>query len=180
MADDRVDLALGVPHHSAYLVEDIEETVHRLVAQLGAGPFLLIEDVPLEDVTSGGEPAQFKHNSAFGSCGGYPIELMEVERTAPERVAARFGGALPRLHHVGYALPRTEAEELRAAFEEGGPHAYLSSRLNGEYTTVHDASATLGHDIEVLVDAEAFREFFKMVLDSAGGWRGADPLRRLG
>jgi hypothetical protein len=39
---------LGEPHHYAYLVEDIEAIVNRLVGQLGAGPFFLVEGVPLE------------------------------------------------------------------------------------------------------------------------------------
>ena len=39
---------LGPPRHLAYVVEDIGETVERLVEQLGAGPFFLIENVPLE------------------------------------------------------------------------------------------------------------------------------------
>jgi len=54
---------LGEPHHSAYVVEDIEATVSRLVDQLGAGPFFLIENVPLENVLSRGEPAKFVHTS---------------------------------------------------------------------------------------------------------------------
>jgi hypothetical protein len=32
---------LAEPHHYAYLVEDIEATVNRLVDQLGAGQFFL-------------------------------------------------------------------------------------------------------------------------------------------
>ena len=35
---------LGEPHHYAYVVEDIEATVNRLVDQLGAGPFFLVEE----------------------------------------------------------------------------------------------------------------------------------------
>ena len=83
---------LGEPHHSAYVVEDIETTVSRLVDQLGAGPFFLIENVPLENVLSRGEPAEFVHNSAFGYCGGGAIELMEVLSLAPERVQKAFSG----------------------------------------------------------------------------------------
>ena len=44
-------------HHYAYVVEDIEATVERLAEQLGAGPFFLFENVPLENITSRGEPA---------------------------------------------------------------------------------------------------------------------------
>jgi hypothetical protein len=50
---------LGEPHHHAYVVDDIEATVSRLVDQLGAGPFFLIEGVPLENVLSRGEAAEF-------------------------------------------------------------------------------------------------------------------------
>ena len=46
---DRRDLAggpvrapLGEPHHHAYVVDDIEATVNRLVDQFGAEPFFLI------------------------------------------------------------------------------------------------------------------------------------------
>ena len=57
MPEDLFRPQLGEPHHSAYVVEDIETTVSRLVDQLGAGPFFLIENVPLENVLSRGEPA---------------------------------------------------------------------------------------------------------------------------
>ena len=77
---------LGEPHHHAYVVDDIEATVNRLVEQLGAGPFFLIENVPLENVLSRGEPAEFVHNSAFGCCGDGVIELIEAVSLAPERV----------------------------------------------------------------------------------------------
>jgi hypothetical protein len=45
-------------HHYAYVVENIEATVERLAKQLGAGPFFLVENVPLENITSRGEPAE--------------------------------------------------------------------------------------------------------------------------
>ena len=91
---------LGEPHHYAYVVEDIEATVNRLVDQLGAGPFFLIESVPRENVLSRGEPAEFVHNSAFGSCGGGGIELIEAVSLAPERVEKGFSVPRAGIHHV--------------------------------------------------------------------------------
>ena len=90
MPEDLFRAQLGEPHHHAYVVDDIEATVKRLVDQLGAGPFFLIENVPLENVLSGGEPAEFVHDSAFGSCGGSPLELIQAINLAPERVAKQF------------------------------------------------------------------------------------------
>ena len=168
---------LGEPHHHAYVVEDIEATVNRLVDQLGAGPFFLIESVPLENVLSRGEPAEFVHNSAFGYCGGGAIELMEVLSLAPERVQKGFSGPRPRIHHVGYAVSPTEVADLRSSLDERGLLQYLSSQLGEVDTTLHDASTTLGHDIEIHVDSEGLRAFFGMVSGAAQGWDGSEPLR---
>jgi hypothetical protein len=168
---------LGEPHHYAYIVEDIEGTVNRLVDQLGAGPFFLVESVPLENVLSRGEPAEFVHNSAFGYCGGRAIELMETVSLAPERVEKRFSAPRPGVHHVAYAVPPTEVAELRSSLDERGLPQYLSAQLGELDITFHDASAALGHDIEIHVDSKGLRDFFEMVGGGAEGWDGSEPLR---
>jgi hypothetical protein len=170
---------LGEPHHCAYVVDDIEATVSRLVDQLGAGPFFLIENVPLENVLSRGEPAEFVHNSAFGYCGGGAIELMEVLSLAPARVQKGFSGPRPRIHHVAYVLPPAEVADLRRSLDDRGLTEYLSSQLGEVETTLHDASAALGHDIEIHVESEGLRGFFEMVRAGADGWDGSEPLRAL-
>ena len=180
MPEDLFRPQLGEPHHCAYVVDDIEATVSRLVDQLGAGPFLLIENVPLENVLSRGEPAEFVHNSAFGYCGGGAIELMEVLSLAPERVQKGFSGPRPRVHHVAYVVPSTEVADLRRSLDDRGLTEYLSSQLGEVETTLHDASAALGHDIEIHVESEGLRDFFEMVRAGADGWDGSEPLRPLG
>jgi methylmalonyl-CoA/ethylmalonyl-CoA epimerase len=170
---------LGEPHHHAYVVDDIEATVGRLVDQLGAGPFFLIERVPLENVRSGGEPAEFVHNSAFGQCGDGTIELIEPLSLAPERVQAGFSPPRPRIQHVAYVVPPTEVADLRSALDERGQPLYLSSQFGGVETSLHDASAVLGHDLEIHGDNEGLRGFFAMVKSGAEGWDGSEPLRRV-
>ena len=108
-------------HHYAYVVENIEATVERLAEQLGAGPFFLVENVPLENISSRGEPAEFVHHSAFGYCGGGPIELMEIVRLVPQRIEGRFSGARPGVHHVAWAVP--PGISRRASSRTGGPRA---------------------------------------------------------
>ena len=170
---------LGEPHHHAYVVDDIEATVTRLADQLGAGPFFLVENVPLENVVSRGEPAEFAHHSAFGQGPGGPIELIEVVSLAPERVEKGFSAPRPRLQHVGYAVAPTEVADVRGSLDEHGLTQYLSSQLGEVENTLHDASAVLGHDIEILVDGEGLRDFFGMVRGAADGWDGSEPLRPL-
>jgi methylmalonyl-CoA/ethylmalonyl-CoA epimerase len=177
LAQDLFGAQLGEPHHHAYVVDDIASIVNRLVDQLGAGPFFLIENVPVENVVSRGEAAEFVHNSAFGSWNGNAIELIEVVSLAPERVERGFSGARPRLQHVGYVVPAAAVAEVRSSFDERGLTQYLSSQLGGVETTLHDASTTLGHDIEILVDNQGLHDFFSMVIGAAEGWDGSEPLR---
>ena len=180
MPQDLFRPQFGEPHHHAYVVDDIEATVNRLVDQLGAGPFFLIEKVPLENVLSRGERAEFVHNSAFGYFGGGAIELMEALSLAPERVENRFSGPRPRIHHVAYVVPQTEVADLRSSLDERGLTQYLSSQIGEVETTLHDASAALGHDIEIHVDNEGLHDFFGMVRAGAEGWDGSEPLRPVG
>ena len=176
---DLLSPRLGAPHHLAYVVDDIEATVARLANQLGAGPFFLIENVPLEDVASGGEPAQFGHNSAFGRCGDGTIELIEPVTLAPERVEQAFAAPRPRVQHVAYVVPPAALDGVRSSLEERGLPQYLSSWFGGAGTTLHDASAVLGHDLEIHGDNEGLRGFFGMVGAAAEDWDGSEPLRAL-
>ena len=177
MPEDLFRPSLERAHHYAYVVENIEATVERLAKQLGAGPFFFVENVPLENVTSRGEPAEFVHHSAFGTCGEGPIELMETVRLVPERIEDRFSGARPRVHHVAWAVPPASVEDLRRELEDRGLPEYLSAQLGEVNSTLHDASASLGHDIEIHVDCQGLRDFFQMVRESAEAWDGSEPLR---
>jgi methylmalonyl-CoA/ethylmalonyl-CoA epimerase len=177
MPHESINFQLGGPHHSAYLVDSIEATVERLAEQLGAGPFFLVENVPLENVLSRGEPAELAHNSAFGSCGGAPVELLEISSAAPERVEARWSGPRPRIHHVAYVLPQAEALDLRRSLDQRGLPEYLSSQLGPLDMTFHDGSATFGHDLEIHIDNPGLREFFEFVESAAEDWDGSEPLR---
>lgn len=177
MPEDLFRPPLGEPHHCAYVVEDIEVTVSRLADQLGAGPFLLVENVPLENVLSRGEPAELVHHSAFGCCGKGAIELLEIVRSAPERVEERFSTPRPGIHHVAYVVAPAEVPEVRNSLDQHGLPQYLSAELGETHNTFHDASASLGHDIEIHDDVPGLRDFFAMVRDAAEGWDGSEPLR---
>ena len=66
---------------------------------------------------------------------------------------------------------------MRSSLEERGLPQYLSAQLGELDVTFHDASATLGPDIEIHVDSEALRDFFEMVSGGAKDRDGSEPLR---
>jgi Glyoxalase/Bleomycin resistance protein/Dioxygenase superfamily len=170
---------LGPIHHCAYVVEEISSAARRLHGQFGAGPFFYIEQVPVTDVTSRGEPAEFHHGAAFGMCNQVPVELMQITRIAPERAARRFPqDRAPRLQHVAYVVPRTTVGAVRAELEARGVPEYLSSRLGDVETTLHDASAALGYDLELHAESDGLRNFFALVREAAAGWDGSELMRQ--
>ncbi|MBS1678255.1 MAG: VOC family protein [Actinobacteria bacterium] len=170
---------LGKIHHLAYVVDSIEAAAKRLHEQFGAGPFFFLDEVPVTDVTSRGEPAEFVHASAFGICNQVPVELMVIAAMAPERAAARFAApSPPRFHHVAYAVPPADVESTRARLESVGLPEYLHARFGDDVDfTYHDASASLGHDLELHADSDGLRGFFAMFAAAAAGWDGSDLLR---
>jgi hypothetical protein len=74
-------------------------------------------------------------------------------------------------------VPRTSVGDLRRELEDRGLPEYLSAQLGELDLTMHDGSASLGHDIEIHVDCQGLRDFFGMVRDGAEGWDGSEPLR---
>src|SRR5882757_10189808 len=171
---------LGKIHHLAYVVEEIPAAAQRLNEQFGAGPFFFIDVVPVADVTSRGEPAEFVHASAFGICNEVPVELMVIDRMAPERAAERFAGTVyPRFHHIAYAVPAAEVEATRTALEASGLPEYLHAHFGDDVDfTYHDGSASLGHDLELHVDSDGLRGFFSMFEGAAAEWDGSTDLLR--
>jgi hypothetical protein len=171
-------LAFSAPiHHLGYVVDDVEATVERLVAEFGAGPFFVVRDVTFEELTSHREPATFDHDSAFGQFGGAPIEVMQIKRVEPERVRAGFAQPPPQLHHAAYVVAPDRVADVRDDLERRGLSAFLHARLGELDLTYHDTSGVLGHQLELHADSQPLRDFFAMVHDASVGWDGRDPLR---
>jgi hypothetical protein len=104
---------------------------------------------------------------------------MEIKSAAPELVEKRFMGPRPRIHHVGYVVPAAEVAELRELLDERGLTQYLTTRSGEVENSLHDASTSLGHDLEIHVDCQPLRDLFGMVSGAAEGWDGSEPLRRV-
>lgn len=162
-------------HHYGYVVQDLEQTIGDLATKLGIGPFFIIENVPLEQVRSEGEEAEFSHSSGFAQCGDAPIEIMQIHSTSPALVSAHFSQPRPQIHHVAWAVP--SLEEAIARLDRSGFPPWLGAELGDIRFTYHDATPLLGHHIELHDDSPGFRGFFTMIREASEGWDGSDPIR---
>lgn len=163
-------------HHYGYVVRDLEPAIDEFVTRMGAGPFFVMNDVPLENVTSQGEPAVFSHSSAFGQCGSFTIELMEIHHCEPAHVQHAFAQAPPALHHVAWVA--AALDPAVESLERQGIPAYLRAGLGDIQFAYHDATDLVGHHLELHDDSPGLRGFFAMIRDARDGWDGSEPVRR--
>ena len=96
---------------------------------------------------------------------------MQIARITPERADRRFTrNHLPRIQHVAYVLRGAEVDAVRAELEPRGLPESLRSRLGEVDSTLHDAGATFGYDLELHADNDGLHGFFALVRQAAHGW----------
>ena len=111
-------------------------------------------------------------------CNEVPVELMQIARVSPDSADQRFSrNGAPRIQHVAYVLPQTDVEAVRAELDARDLPEYLRSQLGEIETTLHDAGAAFGHDLEIHADNDGLHAFFALVRQAADGWDGTDLMR---
>ncbi len=166
------------PVQIAYFVTDIYAAAERMSATLGAGPFHVMERIELASAEHRGEPCPFVHSSAYGQWGEVMMELVQQDVEGPSPFRDMYRPGEEGLHHVALFVP-----ELRSAIDDGAraglPLATRAATSGGVEFAFLDATAGLGHMIELYVPDETLLEFYSFVRQSAQGWDGRDPVRRL-
>ena len=158
------------PEHIGYVVSDLQPSIAEFVDLHGAGPFFLIEHVPLAVATYEGQPAHYDHSTAFGAWGSLTVELSVIHSADPPELADRM-----RAGHVGRIVEDVEGESER--LRAGGLPVFHTGESGPVRAIWHDAGASLGHAIELLAATPPLLAFHARVREAAIGWDGRDPVR---
>jgi catechol 2,3-dioxygenase-like lactoylglutathione lyase family enzyme len=163
-------------HHLGYVVGDLEAAAERFARAAGAGPFLMIEHVPLSEVTFDGAPAAYDHSTAFGQWGPVIVEISVVHSASPDGLGAFLGSSRPpAIGHVAWLVDDLDAESAR--LEAGGlplRHTGHSGPVSAHW---HDGASVLGHAVEVLRRCPEILGFYAAIGNASRNWDGSRPLR---
>jgi hypothetical protein len=165
----------------AYFVPDIEQAALAHCAAFGSGPFFLGRHVPLRWSEHRGQPVIHDHSSAYGQWGEVMVEFVQQHGDDPSTFHDIFPAGSGRfgLHHTAVFV--NAVDEAIAWFAgQAMPLAQLSETTTGTRYAFVDASATLGHMIELYEPSKGLLGFYAMVANAAKNWGGSDPLRELG
>lgn len=160
--------------HLCYVVEEIPRAVEWWARTLGAGPFLLLEDIQFDTLESPYGAAVWHHSAAFGQWGSIAIELQQIDDVRPDRLATslRVGSAGPS--HVGYMVP--DAPERSNGLAAEGMALAVHATFGPGEIFIHEAPE-LGHGIELHRRCDEVDAMFTRVAELSRSWDGSQPLR---
>lgn len=164
-----VQIALHAPH--------IEREALSWVRR-GAGPFFLLEHVPLARCLYRGAPTTFDHSSAYGQCGEIMLELIHQHDDSPSPVRDMFDRSTSGTHHAAVFVDNLVSAASRAK-ACGFAIALDATTTTGVRFLMADARAETGAMLELYEPSTALLKFYAFVRAKSQGFTGADPLRRL-
>ena len=162
----------GGPVQIAYAVDDVERTA-RVWAERGVGPFFVRHHIEVTNARIHGRPASFDHSSAFAQWGDVMVELIHQHDGGGDPIVGTSG-----IHHVAHFVDEFTAATASLAAAGYGEVLYAETSAGMPFA-FHDGLDERGHLIEIYERTTALGGFYDMVRDSARGWDGADPVRRL-
>jgi catechol 2,3-dioxygenase-like lactoylglutathione lyase family enzyme len=169
---------LSPPAQIAYFVTDIEASAREMGQRFGAGPFYLIRRIELASALHRERSCRFVHSSAYGQWGGVMLELVQQDEEGPSPFRDLFAPGQQGLHHLAFFVPDLQSA-IHAHARNGMPLATRATTTGGTEFAFVDASATLGHMIELYEPTPALNGFYRQVREASIGWNGDDPVRWL-
>lgn len=159
---------------TAYYVADVDAAAAVWAQRFGAGPFFVLEHIPLTNVVVRGRTSGLDHTSAYGWHGDVMVELVQQNCRTPSIFNDRGYG----LHHMAYFAADIDAELARLD-RLGIVTAMTAATGNGLRFAFADANKLMGHYLELYQEGDGIRTFYDFVRMAAVGWDGRDPVRRL-
>lgn len=161
----------------AYLPTDFDATLKHWIEVMGVGPFFILKDVRLGDMTYRGAPTDAVFSMAIGYWGDIQIELIKPENDAPSIYSGDYA-VRDQMHHICIFLD--DINVAKAACAEAGAEILVEGKVGEDGAVIYvDAGGGPGHVIEYLQPMSGGDALFQMMKDAARDWDGSDPIRVL-
>lgn len=171
---------LGQPvRQLGYFVSDVEEAARQHSVLFGSGPFFIHHGMQ-PGCTHWGQHHPISMSIAIGQWGGQMVEFVQQDTPGPSifhdiypEGSGRYG-----FHHIAVIVDDLAA--ATAAMEAAGYPVAARFRPDEGYDVVFaDATATLGHMIELYAAVPEVLGIYDFVASAAEGYDGTDSLRPL-
>ena len=156
---------------NAYVVNDLEASIHRWNTVFGAGPFVIRAHHQTDRFSYRGTSQEADVSYAFGYLGDLMIQLIQQHDDTPSIYRELYGPGEEGFHHVATLVHDYPAERQRLL--DLGYDLACELHAKGVNAAYFDTMADIGAYTEIHDDP--FR-----ILGSFGAWRRAHELWRPG
>jgi hypothetical protein len=170
----------GDVRQNGYVVRDIEAAMRHWALVLGVGPWFYFERAPITEFRHGGAPSDLHVSIALANSGALQIELIQQRDESPSSYLDFLRAGREGLQHVAFWTERFD-DAAAAAAARG--HRVLQSGCSGGPDGRFVYYATELHPgtiVELSEISGPKGRFFDHVRESARGWDGREPIRRMG
>lgn len=161
---------------TAFIVEDIRESMQLFTKQLKVGPWFWRERGIFPWQEYRGKPTDVELSIAMGYSGSMQYELIQQLNDVPsvymDVVKKRGYG----LHHFGVGAPDYAARK-QAYLDEGFELHYEAEVTGGNRVAYFDTTHILPAMIEVITMSPGTEAMFTSFQQASVGWDGSDPIR---
>jgi hypothetical protein len=169
---------LGPVMQLAWLPQDFDAAINHWTQVMGVGPFYLMENIALENMTYLGAPTDAVFSLALAYWGDMQIEMIRPENDAPSIYNGKYA-VRDRLHHV--CLLTDDIAHARQICVDQGGEIVIEAKVGDDGGVIYmDPHSPGGHLVEILRPSTGSEGLFDMIKQAGIGWDGMDPLRKLG
>jgi methylmalonyl-CoA/ethylmalonyl-CoA epimerase len=168
---------IGPVMQIAFVPDDFDAALTHWTTVMGVGPFFLLENIALEEMTYRGAPSDCVFTLALAYWGDIQVELIRQENDAPSiyRDLSNQGA----MHHVCILTDDIAAAKSTALAT--GAELLVEAKVGEDGGVIYvDTKGFPGGIVEVLQPASGTDGLFAMMRDAARSWDGTDPVRKLG
>ena len=169
----------GAVAQNGYVVRDIAAAMDHWITVMGVGPWFYFERVTVDWFRHRGVEQQLEISVALANSGDLQIELIQQRNDAPSMYQEFLAAGREGLQHMSYWT--TESQALYDRAVGLGYRVGQEGQIGGAQGrfAYFDTEAHPGTVIEISDVSGPKGAFFALVRQTAVGWDGADPIRRL-
>ncbi|MEM7286287.1 MAG: VOC family protein [Actinomycetota bacterium] len=159
---------------NAWVVPDLEAAIGRWVDQLGVGPFYVMVQDRLVDVTYRGAPSELSMRVALAQAGPVQIELIEQISDGPSAYRDSVPAGEMGFHHLCVWTHDIDADT--EYFDSLGYPAATLGRSGARFG-YFDTRPLMGCMLEVVEHQPRIEAMFGAIARAAVDWDGEAPIR---
>lgn len=163
---------------NAYVVNDLEKSCQQFNNMFGAGPFMVINELKVDDAIYRGKVTPLTISIALCQVGGLNIELIQQHSDGHSCYRDIYPKGQQGFHHT--AIFARDYVEEKTCFVEAGFPVAMEFNLGADTSICYvDTRPALGHMLEIYQDTPAIRGLYALVKEAAENWDGKELIQLL-